>query len=216
MTNTELLTGDRTRAESVVAPVLDRPTRTSQDELAERAGSLRSMTRVLSDDAADLHRRTIEIQLRSRSEEAAKRAAPDVLNELAEIGLAWRDVARMVGVTVPAVRKWRLGDPPTGAHRKAIAGLLAFIDVLRSDHLVQDVPSWLEIPLLDSSVTGLDIYAAGFVESLVMHAAGHINAEQLLDQFDPVWRDAIDTRFEIFTGIDGQAAIRLRDAETIE
>ena len=216
MSNTELLTGDRTRAESVVAPFLNRPTRTSQDELAERVGSIRSMTRVLSDDAADLHRRTIEIQLRSRSEEAAKRAAPDVLNELADRGFAWRDIARMVGVTVPAVRKWRHGDPPTGSHRKAIASLLAFIDVLRSDHFIDDVPSWLEIPLLDSSVTGIDVYAAGLVVPLIMHGAGHIVAEQLLDQFDPAWRDAIDSRFEIITGADGQAAIRLRGAETIE
>lgn len=216
MSNTELLTGDRTRAESVFAPVIDRPTRTSQDELVERAGFFHSMTRVLSDGAADLHRRTIEIQLRSRSEEAAKRAAPDLLNELADVGLAWRDIARLTGVTVPAVRKWRQGDPPTGAHRKAIAGLLAFIDVLRSDHQIVDVPSWLEMALIDSSVTGLDVYAAGLVEPLVMHAAGHISAEQLLDQYDPSWRRAIDSRFEIITAADGRAAIRLRDAETLE
>ena len=216
MSNTELLTGDRTRAESVFAPVIDRPTRTSQDKLVERAGFLHSMTRVLSDDAADLHQRTIEIQIRSRSEEAAKRAALDLLNELADDGLAWRDIARLVGVTVPAVRKWRQGDPPTGAHRKAIAGLLAFIDVLRSDHQIMDVPSWLEMPLIDSSVTGLDVYAAGLVEPLVMHAAGHISAEQLLDQYDPSWRSATDNRFEIITAADGQAAVRLRDAETLE
>lgn len=216
MSNTELLTGDRTRAESVFAPVIDRPTRTSQDELVERAGFLHSATRVLSDGAADLHQRTIEIQLRTRSEEVAKRAAPELLNELAAIGLAWRDIARLVGVTVPAVRKWRQGDPPTGAHRKAIAGLLAFIDVLRSDHLIMDVPSWLEIPLIDSSVTALDMYAAGLGEALVMHAAGHISAEQLLHQYDPTWRRVTDSRFEIITAADGQAAIRLRDAGTLE
>jgi hypothetical protein len=216
MTNTELLTGDRTRAESVVSPALARPTRTSQDELAEQAGFLHSVTRVLTDGVAGLHRRTIEVQLRSRTEEAAKRSAPDLLNELADLGIAWRDIARMVGVTVPAVRKWRQGEPATGAHRKATAGLLAFIDVLRSEHHVVDVPSWLEMPLGDSSVTGVDVYAGGLVEPLVMHAAGHISAEQLLDQFDPDWHRTTERQFEIFTAADGQAAIRMRTAEMLE
>ena len=216
MTNTELLTGDRTRAESVISPALDRPTRTSQDELAEQAGFLHSVTRVLTDGAAGLHHRTIEMQVRSRTEEAAKRSAPDLLNELADLGIAWRDIARMVGVTVPAVRKWRQGEPPTGAHRKAIAGLLAFIDVLRSEHHIMDVPSWLEMPLGASSVTGIDVYAGGLIEPLVMHAAGHTTAEQLLDQYDPAWHRATESRFEIITAADGQAAIRMRDGETLE
>jgi hypothetical protein len=212
MSNTELLTGDRTRAESVVSPVLDRPTRTSQDqdELAKRVGHLRAVTRVISEDAAGLHQRTIETQLRSRSEEAAKRSALDLLNELGDAGLAWRDIARMVGVTVPAVRKWRQGDQPTGRHRKAIARLLAFIDVLRSEHLILDVSSWLEMPLGASSATGIDAYAAGLIEALVMHAAGHTSAEQVLDQLDPAWRHAAVSRFEIFTAADGQAAIKMR------
>lgn len=214
MSNIGLLAGDRTRAESVNSPVFDRPTRTSQDDLAESAGFVRSMARGLSDDAAQLHDRTIEIQLRSRSEEAAKRSATDLLVELAEIGLAWRDIARMVGVTVPAVRKWRQGDLPSGAHRKAIARLLAFIDVLRSEHLVSDVPSWLEMPLADSAVSGLDVYEAGLVKPLVMHAAGHLDAENLLDQFDPEWRQAVGTRFEISVAADGLPAIRLRATET--
>lgn len=213
MSNTELLTGDRTRAESVIAPVLDRPTRTSQDELAERAGFMHTMSRDLANDAATLHHRTIEMQLRTRTEEAAKRAVSDLLNELADVGLAWRDIARLVGVTVPAVRKWRQGEPTTGAHRKDLAGLLAFINLLRSEHLIMDVPSWLEMPLADSSMNGLDIYAAGLVEPLVMHAAGHISAEHLLDQIDPEWRSAIQNQFEVFTAADGQAAIRLRDTE---
>lgn len=216
MTNIELLTGDRTRAESVVSPALDRPTRTSQDELAETAGFLHTATRVISDDVAGLHRRTIEMQLGSRTAEAAKRSTSDLLNELADLGIAWRDIARMVGVTVPAVRKWRQGEPATGVHRKAIAGLLAFIDVLRAEHHIMDIPSWLEMPLGPSSVTGIDMYAAALVEPLVMHAAGHISAEQLLDQFAPAWRGRPESRFEILTAGDGQAAIRMRDSEKLE
>lgn len=209
----QLLTGDRTRADAVRPNVLERPTRTSQDELAEQAGVLRNTTRFLSEDVADVHERALEIQLDGRADQAAKRAVPDLLHELAEMGFAWRDIARLVGVTVPAVRKWRQGEPASGANRRAVARLLAFVDVLRADHLVQDVPSWMEIPLAASAITGLDIYAAGRAKLLLLHAAGHLTSEQLLDRFSPSWRDEVDERFEIVTTADGAPLVRLRQPE---
>jgi hypothetical protein len=209
----QLLTGDRTRADAVRPQVLDRPTRTSQDELVEQAGELRSATRFLSEDVADVHDRALEIQLDGRTDEAAKRAVPDLLNELAEMGFAWRDIARLVGVTVPALRKWRQGEPASGLNRGAVARLLAFVDVLRADHLVQDVPSWMEIPLAGSAIAGLDVYAAGRAKLLLLHAAGHLTSEQVLDQFNPLWRDESDDRFEIVTAADGAPLVRLRQLE---
>lgn len=32
-----------------------------------------------------------------------------MLSDLAELGFAWRDIARLVKVSVPAVQKWRKG-----------------------------------------------------------------------------------------------------------
>lgn len=209
----QLLTGDRTRADAVRPHVLERPTRTSQDELAEQAGVLRNATRFLSEDVADVHDRVLEIQLDGRTDEAAKRAVTDLLNELAEMGFAWRDIARLVGVTVPAVRKWRQGEPASGPNRRAVARLLAFVDVLRADHLVQDVPSWMEIPLAGSAIAGLDVYAAGHTNLLLLHAAGHLTSEEVLDQFKPSWRDESDDRFEIVTAADGASLVRLRQPE---
>lgn len=207
----ELLEGDRTHSDAAVIPhVFDRPTRISQDELAEIVGAVRSIARQISEEVSGYHHRALDAVLTARTDEAAKRAVPDLLAELADLGLSWRDIARLVGVTVPAIRKWRNGEPATGVNRRAVAKLLAFVDILQSDHLVQEPASWLEMPMGPSSITGLDIYAAGRCDLLIAHAESHLTSEQLLDEFDSGWRNSIDDRFEIFTAQDGEAAIRLR------
>lgn len=206
----ELLTGDRTRAESVVPPLFEPPTRTSVDELADRTGSLRSVTRMLVEDVAEVHDGILEVQLESRTDEAAKRAVPELLDELAALGLSWRAIARSVGVTVPAVRKWRRGGATTGPNRRAIARLLAFVDVLSSDHLVDDVPSWMEMPIGGTALTGVDAYCAGEERMLLQHAAGHVPSEELLDRLNPSWRSTVDDRFEVVTADDGEPMIRMR------
>ncbi|MGD9792196.1 MAG: hypothetical protein AB7V43_01840 [Acidimicrobiia bacterium] len=208
-----LLAVEGTRADALRVPELERPTRTSHDELAERAGFLRGATRHLLDDVADVHDRTIEIQLESRTDEAAKRSVQDLLDELADLGFAWRQIAQLVGVTVPAVRKWRQGDPASGSHRRDVARLLAFVDVLRSDHLVQDVPSWMEVPLAGSSITAVDVYSHGGARPLLLVAAGHLPTETMLDSFSPSWRDTRSDRFEIAAGSDGQPVIRVLGPE---
>lgn len=205
-----LLTGDRTRAESVVPTVFEPPTRTSLDELADRTGSLRSATRMLVEDVAEVHDGVLEVQLESRTDEAAKRAVPDLLDELADLGFSWREIARAVGVTIPAVRKWRTGGSATGSNRRVIARLLAFVDVLSADHLVDDVPSWMEMPIGGTPLNGIDAYCAGEERMLLLHAAGHVSSEQLLDRLDPSWRSKQDDRFEIVTADDGEPMIRMR------
>ncbi|MGC1512582.1 MAG: hypothetical protein WA797_06690 [Acidimicrobiales bacterium] len=208
-----LLTGDRTRAESVVPPLFEPPTRTSFYELGDLAGLLRSATRMLVHDVAEVHDGVLEVQLEARTDEATKRAVPDLLNELADLGFSWREIARAVGVTIPAVRKWRSGGTATGPNRRAIARLLAFVDVLSSDHLVDDVPSWMEMPIGGTALTGIDAYCAGEERMLLQHAAGHVASDELLDRLDPSWRSRVDDRFEIATDSSGVPMIRLRSAE---
>lgn len=209
-----LLTGDRTRADAVVSTTIERPTRTTQDEHADRAGHLRGVTRLLAHDVAELHGQALDIQLEARTDEAAKRSVADLLEELGSLGFAWRDIARLVGVSVPAIRKWRLGGTVTGAHRRQVARLLSFVDVLRSDHLVQEVPSWMEIPISASSLTGIDVYALGGAKRLLLHAAGYIGSDDLLDSVSPEWRDQKDGAFEIVEGGDGEPVIRVREPAT--
>jgi hypothetical protein len=207
----ELLTGDRTEAD-VLRPVLPEPTRTTQ-ELVERASRLRDSTRLLSEDVAEVHDSALHLQLSARTDEAAKRSVIELLDELADLGIAWRDIARMVGVSVPALRKWRHGEPATGEHRRGVARLVAFVGVLNSDHLIQDVASWMEIPIGESHVTGIDLYAVGRASDLLLYAASRIGSDDLLDTFDPGWRTKIDHRFEIVAGGDGEPLVRMRPSE---
>lgn len=213
--NEDLLTGDRTESAAVVRVTPPQRTRTSQDEYAEKFGYLRNQVTSMGHIVADSHDHALEAQLDSRTDQAATRAVPDLLSELADMGFAWRTIARLVGVTVAATRKWRQGQHVTGQNRRAVARLWAFVDVLRSEHLIQNVSSWMEVPLAGSSITAVDVYARGDESAalLLLHAAGHISSDELLDRFEPNWRSSIDDRFEIVPGSDGEPIISMRAHE---
>ncbi len=68
-----------------------------------------------------MHSDSLRIQLESRTDEAAKGAPADLLSELADLGFSWTSVARIVGVSIPAVRKWRQGDAVSGHNRRRLA-----------------------------------------------------------------------------------------------
>lgn len=209
---------DRTRASTpTTLPEPLSRTRTI-DELVEEVGHLRSRGRLLGDDVAEvgrqteeIHRRFIEEQLNIRARKVAGRSAADLLEELAGHGFAWRDIARLVGVSVPAVRRWRQGEPPTGTHLLALARLVAFIETLSMDHLISDVAGWMEMPLApEAPVTGIDLAAGGRYADLVELAAAHSTPEAVLDRWRPGWREHFRSDFEVFEAADGERGIRLR------
>lgn len=211
MTNIdEILLGDRTAIGTVKLPRLDPPTRTSQDEIAERVGHLRTQARAVGADVAELHDRALERQLEANTDHAVKRSVSTLLDQVAGRGFAWRDIAALVGVSVPAIRKWRLGGDVTGANRRAVAALVAFAELLQDDHLVQDVASWMEVPVGRSRITPIDLYAAGHAKLLLQYAAEHIDAEGLLDRTMPSWRDSPENGFEVTIGSDGEPIIRVK------
>lgn len=212
----DLFTADRTRT-SVTADAPARVDRTRTiDDLVEEAGYLRNVTRVLGDNVAatseeigELHHQAFEAQLNTKARAAAKRPARELLERLAETGFAWRDIARMIGVSVPALRRWRQGESPTGSHLLDIARLLSFTEVLRTDHLIADVACWMEMPLVpDAPLTGVDLAADGHFADLFDLAAGHERPEAVLDRWQQDWRDRYRSRFEVFEGSDGALGLR--------
>lgn len=212
----DLLSADRTRTSATTdAPVATSKTLTI-DELVAGVGHMRSVTRLLGDDVAqtarqagEVHRQAFEAQLNLRARDLARRPASSLLDDIAGRGFAWRDIARLVGVSVPAVRRWRQGEPPTGSHLLAIARLLSLIDILRSDHLVAEVSSWMEMPLVpEARLTGIDLAAAGRFADLFDLAAGHESPEPLLDRWQPDWRERYQAEFEIFEASDGEMGLR--------
>jgi hypothetical protein len=218
---TDLFTADRTRTSvTEYAPQRVERTRTI-DDLVDETGYLRNVTRLLGDDVAatsqevgELHHRAFETQLNVRAREAAKRPAKEMLQVLVERGFAWRDVARMVGVSVPAVRRWRHGELPTGAHLLSIGRLLAFTDILRTDHLIAEVASWMEMPLVpEVPLSGLDLAAEGRFVDLFDLATSNESPESVLDRWRPNWRDDYSSQVEVFEAPDGELGLRIaRDA----
>ncbi len=186
-------------------------TRTSADALAERAGFLRTQVRFAGTRAASVHSDALAIQLRDRTNEMRKRNPQELLNALAAEGFSWRDIARVVGVSVPALRKWREGGRLSAEHAVELARLCAFFDIAKSDHLpVHDAVAWLEQPLVPHcGVTGLDFAADHHYEVLLELAAGHVPAEELLDRYHPDWRNELTDDVEVFIASDGQPGIRV-------
>lgn len=210
------LNAEPTSAASVRTLRIAQPTRlppdvmASTDAIANEAGALRQSTGMLSQDAAQLHGDSLRIQLRARTDEAAKRAPAELLSELGALGFSWTAVARVLGVSIPAVRKWRGGATVSGCNRRKIAEFVALAGVLERDHMIADVASWLDVPLAESSFTGIDVLEAGHLHDLIEYGAQHIGSTDLLDRSLPRWRDSLDDRFEVYTAGDGEMAIRLR------
>ena len=208
--------GEPTSAKSVNPPHIDELTRLSPDVLADQAGFLRQGVGVLTQDVAQVHGDLLQIQLESRTEEAAKRASADLLSELADLGFSWTAIARIVGVSIPSIRKWRHGETATGENRRKLARLVALVGVLESDHSISDVTSWLDIPLAGSNFTGIDVLANGRLSDVVEYAAEHIESTELLDRALPTWRDAPHNQFEVYQAGDGELAIRLLGEDETE
>jgi hypothetical protein len=178
----------------------------------DRVEVLHRRVRDLHADSADLRRQSLVSGLEERTESCAARPMEELLETVYDAGFAWRDVARIANVSVPAVQKWRRGDRSTGPNRYRVAKLVAFLDVL-GDHFVTDCASWLEMPVKDGvEVSRLDLLAKNrfdLVLELISDDGDPVSAEDVLDEFEPRWRSAfVDATFETFLASDGVVSIR--------
>jgi hypothetical protein len=159
----------------------DERTRISNAERTERdAGSRRR-------EAVDWHDQTLRSLLSHRADDRARLGLAALLSVLtAGYGLGWSDIARLVGVSVPAVRKWRHGGDITSVRFQSISRLVAFLDMLEEEK-IHDPVTWLNLPLDDlddstqpQSMNKKDIYIAGGIIDLLEYAKKYISHEDLL------------------------------------
>ncbi|WP_258040067.1 hypothetical protein [Streptomyces sp. SM1] len=198
---------------SLVQP--DEPTTTvatQLDELAETAGSLRSTTKFMAEDTSALHQKVQFTSWQHRTTERGRLAPKTLLEEIGDLGFAWRDVARMIGVSVPAVQKWRRSGGVTGENRRRLASLLALCDEITDRYGIQEVASWFEMPIsAHAPVTPIDLYAEGQSTLVLDHAWG-CDSEEILTAYDPNWRDRFRSDFEVYLDTDGEMSIRPKEA----
>lgn len=219
MTNPLKYEGQEETATSTTLTVETPSTTQTTADVVERAGVLRSRAAALRGEVEELHDNANEVHaaafdqhMEEATAMAARRSADSLLAELGEMGFSWRDVARLVGVSVSAIQKWRQGGGIRPEHRWHVAQIVALCNLLtqRPFH-IEDVASWFEMRI-DSRVpvTPLDLLAEDRMD-LVIRWAGHVEAtaEGVLDEFDSDWRDRYRSRFEVFTAADGQPGIRM-------
>ena len=197
--------------------IVEDPTRTIAD-LVDRTGYLKNQTRILVADSNDVHQSTEELHNESLTTlhrtvalERSKQSLTGLLEDLSGLGLSWREIARVSGVSVPALRKWRNGGPATGENRKSVAMVVAFCDIARDQYLIDDVASWMEAPLHpDAPVTALDLIAEDRIDlALQLASEQGTDPEQVLDQFEPDWRERYASAVEVFAGPDGLPGVRI-------
>lgn len=180
-------------------------------DLAERAGNVRNQTSLVDRDAAELQHEAFRIQLDTRTAHLVRQDPAELLDKLSEMGFAWRDIARMVGVSIPAMRRWRSGELPNGENRRAIAQILAFAQIIQDDHLVFEPSSWMEVPVVAGApTTPIDLYATGHLDVVFDLAAEHCSPEATLNLTDPGWRQKCLSDWEVDRAEDGQPYIRLK------
>lgn len=172
---------------------------------------VRYETELVRSDAAKLGRRVYSKHLAERAAEREHQAVQTLLGSIADTGLSWRLMSQILGVSVPAIRKWRLGEGASPENRRSVARLAALLDVLNDQFMIEDPGSWLEIPLAGTTRTLADIFAAQRDDLVLEYAAHWIpTAEDLLDEFAPAWRDEAPREFETFDAPDGGIGIRRR------
>lgn len=204
-------------------PLAPEPERTlTIDErtmLVARSASLVNQAWILRSDTDELHAEIVDghteleaKEIERRAQDLAKAGLPALLGSVAEAGLAWVDVAALVGVSVPAVRKWRMGGAASGEKLLELARLVALISWLGNDKATTDVASWLEVPLSpDAPITRMDLLKSGHRDLVVRSMVGEgLSPEAMLDEFQPGWRSAHESDFEVFTAADGQHSIRAK------
>ncbi|TXI60201.1 transcriptional regulator [Mycolicibacter arupensis] len=186
-------------------------TRLTAAHLTTKVGAHRSVARILHEDYDDLHKQIHDVEWRIAAAERGKSSVTSMLGELADLGFAWRDIARLVNVSVPAVQKWRKGEKASGDSRGRIASLLAACDLIANHYMVDEIASWFEMPLSESApITPITLYADNRADLVFEFASGHADPEALLSDFDPDWRERYRSDFEVFEAGDGNRSIRMK------
>ena len=148
--------------------------------------------------------------LRTHASERTRESLPDLLGALGELGFAWRDLARIFGVSIAALRRWRQGEPASDDHRWRVARLAAFCEIVQEHCMIDDPASWLETPIhIAAPTTGLDLIAnERFDLAFRLAADDASDPDSILDAFNAGWRQQFATSVEVFVAAEGHRGLR--------
>ena len=201
-----------TAADSVAHAVVPSATKTAAILLTEDVSKIRTEVKTLSYDAGQTHQLAYQHEWSVLTQQRGTQSPVDLLDQLGVMGFAWRDIAQLIGVSVPAVQKWRKGERLSGDNRRKLASLIAAIDLLVGHFYVEDIASWFEVPVSESApITPIDLWAKGERVLFFDYGMGHLTSEETLNRFDPEWRERYRTDFVTFRSEDGHLGLRVQE-----
>jgi transcriptional regulator with XRE-family HTH domain len=204
------LSSDVTKSVTIVEDWLSTQTKVSQ--LIARVAGIRDESSELHTVATELHQEALAEGVEIRTVAKVKESVESLLNELSTRGFSWVDLAKLIGVSIPALRKWRLGEPATGENRRRLAELAATCDLVETQYLVDDVAGWFEVPIASgASVKPADLYRDGRADLLLDWASHRLSPNEVLNRYNPRWRDQFASDFEIFEDAEGDLGLRPRE-----
>ena len=147
----------------------------------------------IANTAAERHN-TYSARLAQLAQQYRARAGKELVQLLAaEYALPWVDIARMVDVSVPAIRKWRMSGNVNPENAGKLADLAAFAHLL-SENDVRPA-AWLSTPLFAGyMVAPKHLYSPGQAGALADVALGTGDVQKLLARVEPDWRVRYDAR----------------------
>lgn len=178
------------------------------DRLTRRTAGLRDEVSLAAQDTEALHLEVVNMSLGDRAARMTLgRSLASMLEELADAGMSWAEIAAVAEVTPAAVRKWRRGGDAAGTKRMAVAQLLALLEML-GELLVAEPAAYLISPVVpETTVTVLDVFRAGRHDLVLDLACQRKPATAVLDEFEPAWRTKAARRFAVQAGEDGERAL---------
>jgi len=117
----------------------------------------------------------------------------ELVTELAAVhGFSWTDIGKLLDVSVPAIRKWRLDGQVSPVNVSRLARLAAFAELLQRNGI--RAAAWMSTPLLDGySVAPKHLYREGQAGALADVALDpHGDVRETLDTLQSGWRDKYD------------------------
>lgn len=152
-------------------------------------------------------------QLMSRAGEYLTKDSKAVLLELAsKCAFSWSDLSRMLGVSVPAIRKWRMSGNVSSENFAKMAHLAAFASILRDRGI--SASTWLSTPSVPGfTVAPKHVYTSVAAPQLLDLALDGEDTEKVLDELEPRWREKFsDQGFEVVRFEDGSYGTTQRRA----
>ncbi len=200
-----------TSGTGITQPPITSRTRSIALSRTEDFIELRNRVGQLSAEIGEKHQDSYEHEWQVLTQQRVTSRPTKLLSDLADLGFSWRDIARMVGVSVPAVQKWRRGENVTGPNRHKLARLLAACDFIVAHFHAEDVGQWFETPIVNSApTTPIDIWADQKELLVLEYATQALTPEQTMDSFRQNWREQFRSNWETFEAEDGNLSIRAK------